>query len=97
MSVWSFQSLRNALVPPNDELPEDKRWMADIPFDTRQLSIKYSEAVTSFSNSVRSTQEPRCQGSRAKRRRHRPSELTLIGVVPGRYRETLPRCSQEPW
>jgi copper chaperone CopZ len=28
------------LVPPNDELPEDKRWMADIPFDTRQLSIK---------------------------------------------------------
>jgi hypothetical protein len=40
MSVWSFQSLRNATRPPNDELPEDKRWMADIPFDTRQLSIK---------------------------------------------------------
>jgi hypothetical protein len=39
MSVWSFQSLRNASSLPN-ELPEDKRWMADIPFDTRQLSIK---------------------------------------------------------
>jgi hypothetical protein len=66
MSVWSFQSLRNALVPPNDELPEDKRWMADIPFNTRQLSIKSTGSSDVLFKLRQVNQEPRCQGSRAK-------------------------------
>jgi putative transposase len=48
-SVWSFQTLRNALIPPNDELVDGRAWLAQIPYNTRQLAIKaYTDAVSSF-------------------------------------------------
>jgi putative transposase len=47
--VWSFQTLRNALIPPNDELGEDRGWLKEIPYNTRQLAVKaFADGVTSF-------------------------------------------------
>jgi transposase len=48
-SVWSFQTLRNALIPPNDELEADAAWLAEVPYNTRQLAVKaYADGVKSF-------------------------------------------------
>ena len=44
--IYNFINLRNKVVINNKSLDESNKWMADIPYDTRQLAVK--ALITSF-------------------------------------------------
>ncbi|BCS82708.1 putative transposase [Cotonvirus japonicus] len=51
----NFQYWRNLLIKSNEDLPENEKWMSEIPYDTRQLVIKniltnYKSAITNLKN-----------------------------------------------
>jgi IS605 OrfB family transposase len=52
---YNFQHWRNLMIKPNAELDDDKKWLNEIPYDTRQLVIKnilgnYKSALTNKRN-----------------------------------------------
>jgi hypothetical protein len=51
----NFCYWRNNIIFPNSELRDNEKWLAEIPFDTRQLVIKnvlaaYKSAITNLKN-----------------------------------------------
>src|SRR5579872_6452959 len=51
----SFQHWRNKIIVNNRDLSEDEKWLAEIPYDTRQLVIKnlvanYKSCITNLKN-----------------------------------------------
>ena len=36
----TFYTLRNKIVPKNSELPENEKWLSEVPYDTRQNVLK---------------------------------------------------------